>query len=164
MTTTPMTATPHARPLLQTIVDLAVEATGARTGWLAAVVPTTEPGGTELAVVAASSADPDLPGRLLWQRSPIGAGTASLVIQSSQPVALSQQSGSADVWATALLGRAPATLVCVPCLAGERAVGALELVDRDDGAPFGFDDVELVTLLGLVAGEAIAEGPLVAPA
>jgi hypothetical protein len=43
-------------------------------------------------------------------------------------------------------------------------VGALELVDRDDGAPFGFDDVELVTLLGLVAGEAIAEGPLVAPA
>ena len=35
-------------------------------------------------------------------------------------------------------------------------MGALELVDKAGGAPFSIDDVELVTLLGGIAGAALS--------
>jgi hypothetical protein len=62
-----------------------------------------------------------------------------------------------DATSSTLLGRAPISLVCVPCTAGERVTGALQLVDRVDGGPFDFDAVELVALLGGIAGVVLDE-------
>ena len=56
----------------------------------------------------------------------------------------------------ARLGRMPASLLCVPCHHEDAIVGALELVDKAGGAPFSIDDVELVTLLGGIAGAALS--------
>ena len=50
----------------------------------------------------------------------------------------------------------PASILCVPCHYGDAVVGALELVDKAGSVPFSFDDVELVTLLGSIAGAAIS--------
>ena len=37
-------------------------------------------------------------------------------------------------------------------------VGALELVDKEGGGTFSFDDLEMATLLGSIAGTALKEG------
>ena len=47
-------------------------------------------------------------------------------------------------------------MLCVPCLHDDAVLGALELVDKAGGGPFSFDDVELVTLLGGIAGAALS--------
>lgn len=145
----------HApRPLLQTIVHAAVEATAADAGWIATVVDE-----EQLAAVAVASVDGALIDRVLWQRTVLGSGVAAMVVQSGQPIALSATGETViDAWSAALLGRAPASLVCVPCHDGDRAVGALQLVDKVGGGPFSFDDVELATLLGPIVGVALAEG------
>jgi hypothetical protein len=46
--------------------------------------------------------------------------------------------------------------VCVPCERDGEVVGALQLVDKAAGS-FTFDDVEIVTLLGTIAGAALTE-------
>lgn len=141
------------RPLLQTILQVAIDSTGASSGWLAAAVD------DDLAIVAVVAADLTLVDRILWQRGGTDPGTAGFVMQSGQPVALQPAtSGTGDSWAERLLGRQPASLVCVPCHDDEQPVGALELVDKVGGAPFSFDDVELASVLAQIAGAAIAEG------
>jgi hypothetical protein len=92
------------------------------------------------------------------RRATVSAGTAALVVQSGQPVALQPGSGALrDELGAELLERNPVSLVCVPCLTGEVLVGALQLVDKAGGGPFDFDDVELATLLGRIAGAALRE-------
>jgi len=140
------------RPLLQTIVRSAVEATGARLGWLAVVVDA-----TELAVIAAAG-EIDVVERVLWQRTAVGRGSASYVIQTGQPVALRpQEGGSSDDWAAEMLGRQPESIVCVPCHGEDQAIGALQLIDKVDGSSFSFDDIELAVVLAQIAGAAAAE-------
>jgi GAF domain-containing protein len=56
-----------------------------------------------------------------------------------------------------LTGRSPTSILSVPCTAGGSVVGALELVDKADNERFSFDDLEVATLLGGIAGAAIAE-------
>lgn len=142
------------RPLLQSIIRCAVEGTAAGAGWIASVVD-----GTELAVVAAAANDPSLIERMMWQRTPIGSGSAGMVVQSGQPIALVPMAGSnADVWAATLLGRDPTAIVCVPCEDDDQPIGALQLVNKNGGGAFSFDDVELVTLIAQIAGAALAEG------
>ena len=141
------------RPLLQAIITSAVDATAAGAGWLAAVVD------DELAVVAAASVEPTLVDRVLWRRAPLGTGAASMVVQSGQPIALRSAGATViDTWAAELLGRDPDAIVCVPCHDDDQAIGALQLVDKVGGGPFTFDDVEIATLLGPIAGAALAEG------
>ena len=146
--------TPSGRTGVGAIVTAAVEATAALAGWV--VVP----GDGGLVVVAAHG------GSLEWAASLTGrtvdpdGATAALVIQSGQPVALQPGSTSLqDATSLALLGRPPVSLVCVPCGAGDRVTGALQLVDRTDGGPFDFDSVELATLLGGIAGVVLDEQP-----
>lgn len=141
------------RPLLRTIVQTALEGTGAGAGWLAAPVDD-----AELAIVAVAG-DGAFVERALWQRTPLGTGLAGMVLQSGQPVALVPSPGtSPDPWAAALLGREPTSVVCVPCHDEDQLAGVLQLVDRTGGGPFSFDDVELVTLLAQIAGTALLEG------
>jgi GAF domain-containing protein len=92
-------------------------------------------------------------------RVPAGSGVAGYAVSSGQPLALSPRSDEALFvgGVEELLGPAPpANVVCVPCESDGRVVGALQLVDKPAGS-FTFDDVEIVTLLGSVAGAALAE-------
>jgi GAF domain-containing protein len=143
------------RPLLQTIVRSAVDATAARAGWLAVPVD-----GTQLAIVAAAApSDPTLVDRLLWQRTAVAGSAGGLVMQSGQPVALGgSAAGRTDNWAETLLGRSPSAVVCVPCSDEEQPVAVLELIDKSGGGAFNFDDVELAAVLASIAGAAISEG------
>ena len=154
-----MTANP--RLPLQTIISSAVDATGAVAGWILAV------NDAELVIVAAAGGDPRWAASLLDRRASLDSGTASFVIRSGQPVALQPGTGSMnDELGTELLGRVPSSLVCVPCTADEQPLGALQLVDKFGGGPFSFDDVEVATLVGTIAGAVLTEdagGPQTVP-
>lgn len=139
-----------ARPLLHTIVRTAVDATGASRGWLLAV------DGADLRLMAAHPYEATA--ALHGVRLPAG-GVAGYVVSSGQPLALSPRSDEALFvgGVEQLLGPVrPTSVVCVPCERDGEVVGALQLVDRAAGS-FTFDDVEIVTLLGTIAGAALTE-------
>lgn len=144
-----MTVNPD--PVLQAVLDAAVGATAASAGWLLAV------DGDALQVVAASGTGPR---SLLGERVPADAGMAGFVVGSGQPIALALRpddpraaSGMAEI-----LGRRPTSTLCVPCESPAGVAGALEVIDKAEGAMFTFDDVELATLLAGIAGAAIQGG------
>jgi GAF domain-containing protein len=140
------------RPTLVAVVTAAVDATGATAGWLL------EHHDGDLVVVAVHGGTPAWATSLLGRHAGATTGSAALVVQSGQPVALQPGSGSLDdELGTELLQRSPVSLVCVPCLDGDAVVGALQLVDKAGGGPFDFDDVELASLLGTIAGAALRE-------
>jgi GAF domain-containing protein len=147
-------AAPPGRSSAGAIVTAAVEATSALAGWLL------EPGEGGLVVVAAHGGSTEWAASLVGRTVELDGATAALVVQSGQPVAL-QPGGTSlqDATALALLGRPPISLICVPCAAGDRVTGALQVVDRTDGGPFDFDSVELATLLGGIAGVVLDERP-----
>lgn len=148
----PTSPSARSRPTLVAVVRAAVDATGATAGWLL------EHDDADLAVVAAHGGSPGWTSSLLGRRAGVAGGTASMVVQSGQPVALQPGRGARrDELATELLARAPVSLLCVPCLDGDAVVGALQLVDKAGGGPFDFDDVELATLLGGIAGVALRD-------
>jgi GAF domain-containing protein len=150
--TEPTNPPPRSSATLAALVAAAVDGTGATAGWLL------EHRDGELVIVAAQGGSPRWAASLIGRRAGGGAGTAALVVQSGQPVALQPGSGALrDELGATLLERNPVSLVCVPCLTGEEVVGALQLVDKTGGGPFDFDDVELATLLGTIAGAALRE-------
>lgn len=143
-------------PVVRAVLDAAIDATGAGAGWVLAVV------GSRLQAVAVAgipSGD-----ALLGAHVALGAGTAGYVASSGNPLALSGTTGDARLadGFVALTGLKPASVVCVPCLGGGDVAGVIELVDDSDGT-FGFDDVEVVTVLARVAAAALAAGPQSAP-
>jgi len=135
-------------PVLHALVRAVTDVTGASAGWLLARA------GDELEVVAAQGSEA---AAVLGARVTAGAGTAGYVVASGQPLALS---GAADdprlaEGVPALMGRQPATVLCVACEVGDDVVGALEVIDKAGGGAFSFDDVELATLLAGIAGTAL---------
>ena len=48
-------------------------------------------------------------------------------------------------------------MLSVPCATDDGVFGALEVIDKQDGGRFTIDDVEIVTLLGGIAGAALAD-------
>jgi len=135
--------------VLQAIARAALDATGAEASWVLSLE------GERLRVVGASGRGT---AELLGSELPVGTGTAGYVVSSGQPMAIVPRGADARLadGLGARLGRVPASILCVPCHYDDPVVGALELVDKAGGAPFSFDDVELVTLLGGVAGAAIS--------
>jgi GAF domain-containing protein len=138
------------RPVLQSIVLSALEATAATDGW---IVSSLDP---VLVIVAAAGEAGD---RLLGRRLPDEGGSARFVIGSGQPVALSPRGQSDELGRSVgeLTGRQTTSILSVPCSAGSNVVGALELVDKAGGERFSYDDLELATLLAGIAAAAIAE-------
>ncbi|MEM9130917.1 MAG: hypothetical protein AAF962_11930 [Actinomycetota bacterium] len=133
------------RPTLQAIVNQAVAATGASSGWLLAV------GADDLEVVAtAGGTHAEHIGRRF-----AATGAQGYVLSSGQAAALlPQPDDPANVGAGGFDG-VPPSVVAVPC--GEDAVGVLELVDKADGLPFTFADIEAVSGLAAVAAAAMTE-------
>jgi GAF domain-containing protein len=137
---------------LQTIVQLAVSSAAGELGWLAVPGP-----GDDLVVAAATAVQgvPTLPpGRQLDGRSSYGG----FVIETSQPVALQLRSGDERASSElAALGTTAGHLLAVPCVYEDDCLGVLEVVAGEDRGRFDLDDLELITLLGSVAGAAIDE-------
>ncbi|HXW79170.1 MAG TPA: GAF domain-containing protein [Acidimicrobiales bacterium] len=135
-------------PVLQSVASAALDATGAAASWVLALE-----GGTLRAVGAAG----ERAGQLVGAQMPAGSGTAGYVISSGQPLALAPRGSDARLAGGlgAHLGRRPTSVLCVPCLRDDVVLGALELVDKAGGAPFTFDDVDVVTLLAGIAGVAL---------
>jgi GAF domain-containing protein len=148
-------------PVLDSVVEAAVHATGAAAGWLVGG------NGDGQRVVAA-----DGEGTREFLGRPVGPGegVAGFVVASGQPLALSTLGNDPRLrgGVEALRGTLPASVLCVPCLSDDAVVGALELVDKRAGGAFTYDDLELVTLLAGVAGAALAAdrgaGPVPSPA
>lgn len=120
--------------MLETVLRVAMEATGATRGRLLAVDRT-----TDRLVVVAQRGGPDGAG---WPSELVG-----YVVATGQPQVMSSQGAGA---------------LCAPCLADDEVVGALEL-GGDAPDPFSIDDLELTSLLAGIAGAAIASGQVPAP-
>ena len=140
---------------LEAVVAGAVDATGSELGFVAGIV------GDGLRILTAAGASitgRPSPGELVGQELRSG-GTAGWVVGSGQPVAVQLTPEDPRVADEALLlgGEPPKNVLCVPCVWDDEPLGALQLVNKYGGAKFTFDDVEIVTLLGTVAGAALAE-------
>jgi len=135
----------RAHPLFQTIIDEAVDATQAGTGWLLAAE------GRHLkvlAVAAGSSAH-------VGQSVTIG-GARGLALTMGQTSAQQPPHGDhTNEGGGGALG-VPKSLLAAPC-GNEDTVGVLEVASKEGDAAFNFEDIELLTSLATIAGSAIAE-------
>lgn len=133
---------------LQALVKAAVDATGADGGAVYAI-------GDELAVVAVGG---NVAESLLGRSTSSEASSARFVAASGQPMAVTVRPGDTRLSSLGeLMGPTPASVLAVPCLAGDDPIGVLELVDRR-GGPFSIDDIEIATLLSGIVGVVLSEG------
>jgi GAF domain-containing protein len=138
--------------VLDAIVRGAVEASGAQRGWILRL------SGEELRVVAAAG---ERAVEAIGLTVPTDRGSVGFVVSSGQPLAIAPRPGDDQFAAgvvAALGGQTPASLLCVPCTTDDGIVGALEIVDKYPTGRFTIDDVEVVTLLGGIAGPALSDG------
>lgn len=136
--------------VLAAIAEAAVGASGASQGWLLRLAD------GQLRVVAAAG---DRPGDAVGITVPADRGPAGFAVASGQPLATVPRPDDDrfTVGVAAALGVRAASVLCVPCPTDEGVLGALEVIDKREGGSFSIDDVELVTLLGGIAGAALAE-------
>jgi len=136
--------------LLQALTQAAVDTTGAARGWMLHLR------GGELVVVSTAGT---AAGPALGVTVPADAGSAGFVLNAGQPLAIAPSADDplATDGVAATLGRSPTSLLCVPCGTEDAVLGVLELIDKSGGR-FTIDDVEMATLLGGIAGAALAEG------
>ena len=127
------------------ITAASVAATGASRGWLLRLTD------AELRVVAAAG---DRAGDALGVSVPADLGTAGFAVASGQPLAalVRADDDRFTVGVARAVGIGATSVLCVPCTTDDGVVGALEVIDKVGGGPFSIDDVELVTLLGTIAG------------
>lgn len=140
-------------PVLQAVAHAALDATGAAASWVLAL------DGDGLRAVAAAG---ERAGDLVGTRLSADVGAPGYVVSSGQPIAIAARGGDPRLGdgLAARLGKPPTAVLCVPCLYDDAVAGALELVDKGGGKAFSFDDVELVTLLGGIAGAGLGvSGP-----
>jgi len=142
---------PHSQTL-QTVVQLAVSSAAGELGWLAV------PGPGDDLVVAAATAVQGVPTLPFGHRLDGAHSYGGFVVETSQPVALQLRSGDdRAVSELAALGASSGQLLAVPCVHDDDCLGVLEVVAGEDRGRFDLDDLELITLLGSVAGAAIDE-------
>jgi GAF domain-containing protein len=92
-------------------------------------------------------------GELVGQRFPSSTGVAGWVLVTRQPLVVDDLSADTRFarGAAESTGYVPKRLMAVPLLVEERALGVLEILDRDSGSPFTLSDMDL---LGLFANQA----------
>jgi GAF domain-containing protein len=160
----------QARPTLQAVVDQAVLATAASSGWLL------DARTSELRVLAVAGSaaggngqpqhrPPVSHGQAAASGEPNGAavgrvltptGARAYVLSSGQPAALlPQPDDRANEGAGGFPG-VPPSILAVPC--GDDAVAVLEVVDKSGGQSFTFADIAAVSGLAAVAAAALSEG------
>ena len=135
------------RPTYQAIVDAALSATGATSGWLLA----DEDRGLVIVATSGQAASHQEVGRVI-----VPQGAKAYVLAAGQPTALLPQPGdvaNADAGGAAGI---PPSLLAVPC-GEDDIVGVLEVSGKSDGSNFGFDDIAAVSGLAQVAAAALLE-------
>lgn len=134
--------------VLDAAIRAAVEATGARSGWIVAR------GSGAMRVVAVAGDTDARVGTMLAPTAP-----ASLAAATGQPAARTIDDDERAVGAGGSRGM-PAALLTVPVGDGG---GAIELADTLGGGPFSIDDIEIVSMLADVVAAALDEvdGPTV---
>lgn len=136
-----------ANTVLETVVRVAMEATGASRGRLFTLVPSAVSESEAVAVVVGHGGDE------LW-RGGVGGGAHSTlvgyVLATAQPQVLTSHNPASSG-------------LCVPCIHDEEVVGVLELRDKAGDGPFSVDDMELASLFAGIAGAAIVGRRAAAP-
>lgn len=130
--------------VLQAIIDAAVDATGAARGWIV------RSNGDHLSVAAVAGSSTATNGAVVAL-----SGARALAVSAGQPAALRLSPNDTSNAGAAGSDGVPSTLLAIPC-GDDEIVGAIELADKMGGDTFSFDDVELVSLLGGIAGAALA--------
>ena len=134
-------------PAYQAIVDAALEATDANSGWLLGV---TDDGFRVMAIGG--------PGRGSIEVDAVvpSEGARGYVLASGQPASLiPQPTDTANLHAGGAAGL-PTSLLAIPCGDAE-VVGVLEVSGKSDGAGFGFVEIESLTGLAHVASALLDE-------
>lgn len=137
-----------ARPAHLAIVEQAVRATGAASGWLLTVHHGT------LRVVAVAG---DTDGRDLVGYQPAVMGARAYVLASGQPAALMPQPTDLTSDGAGGFPGVPPSLLAVRC-GDEPVMGVLEVAAKHGAEPFTFADIDLLSSLAQVAAAVLAEG------
>jgi len=141
-----LTSTLELEPLLQTILENAVNILNCEAGSLFLVDDQTDDLVFKVTVGPASS-------ELIGQRVPAGSGIVGRAAQMREPVVENQAQTSDIHFASAArqIGFTSKSLLAVPLLYKDRVIGVIEVINRKDGLPFVEDDQ---TLLSAFAGQA----------
>jgi GAF domain-containing protein len=136
---------PHSR-LLEMIVETGAHVIAARAGALYLL----DEDRNELTFEAAIGSRAEEVKRF---RVPLGHGIAGIVAASGQAMAVSDAGSDPRLAADIAegVGYLPETVLCVPLVHGDRVIGALEMLDKEDGERFTVADLEV---LGLFANQA----------
>lgn len=144
-------APPAIDSLAESIVGVARGVFGAAACSLAVLDEDSE----ELIYVAADGEGAEL---ILGVRLPIGRGIAGWVVQSGQPIAVSNlvddRRFARDVAEST--GYVPAAMLAVPVESDDRILGVLSVLDRDADRPGAAGDLELATRFAAQAAAALA--------
>jgi len=130
----------------QALVEAAVKATGAESGWLLRIDDAT------LTVTAAVGGD-DPSSSIGTLRSATGATGHALAAGYPTALRVRNDDHSNDGVGGAI--GVPSSVLSAPCNDGD-VVGVLEVANAQSGS-FSFDDVEVVSLLADIAGAALAD-------
>ena len=90
-------------------------------------------------------------------RLPLGHGIAGLVAVSGQPIAITG-AGDNPMHASEIsrsIGYVPESILCVPLFYQDQVIGVLELLDKENGEPFGERDMNLMSIFANQAAIAI---------
>ncbi|NPV06724.1 MAG: GAF domain-containing sensor histidine kinase [Anaerolineae bacterium] len=135
--------------LLSEVLSAAVAVVGAAAGSL--LLLDHESGELEFAVVIGGAG-----ASLLGQRMPATAGVAGWVVTHGEPLVVNDPAADPRFYpeVSTQLGFPTLSLACVPMAAKGKMVGALEVLNKENGRAFGDDDVSL--LLAVASQAAIS--------
>ena len=142
-----LTSTLELEPLLQNILENAVNILNCEAGSLFLVDEQTDD------LVFKVTVGPPTSAELVGQRVPAGSGIVGRAAQSRQPIVENQGQTSTARFAAAdqQTGFTSRSLLAVPLLYKDNVIGVIEVINRKDKLPFGEDDQ---TLLSAFAGQA----------
>jgi GAF domain-containing protein len=136
--------------LLQTIVEAAARLFGAAASSIALLDEAQQTLQFRV-VTGAGAAD------VLGMSIPVGEGIAGYVVMTGQPLAVSSvQEDPRFARETARkTGYVPRSILAMPLLYEDRAIGVIEVLDKIDAASFGIQDMELLGIFARQAAIAI---------
>lgn len=150
-----LTGTLESEPLLEKILDSAINILNCEAGTLFLVDEQTD----ELVFRVVQG---PVASSLIGQRLPAGTGIVGEAVKSRQPV-IANNVQQTDKWFaspdknTGFITRA---ILAVPLQVKERVIGVLEVINRNDGLPFVDDDVNLLAAFAGQAAVAIENSRL----
>ncbi len=150
-----LTSTLELEPLLETILNNAVEILNCEAGSLFMIDEQTD----DLVISVAVGVVAD---SLVGQRIPAGSGVAGKAVRSRQAIMVNDVQKSPDWYSepdqkTGFITRA---LLVIPLMVKEKVIGVIEVINRRDGLPFTADDQELLSAFAAQAGVAIQNARL----